>query len=102
MIQEGHIVGSSSGIQLCDKPGFEPQNKRRKEDHIVGSSSGIQVCDKPGFEFENERQKNVDNVCSTSTNTVQTIVNVDTFDNPNQISKGQANFQKNKKGKLTF
>ncbi|XP_068331187.1 uncharacterized protein [Pyrus communis] len=100
MIQEGHIVGSSSGIQLCDKPGFEPQNKRRKEDHIVGSSSGIQVCDKPGFEFENERQKNVDNVCSTSTNTVQTIVNVDTFDNPNQISKGQANFQKNKKGNV--
>nr|XP_028952599.1 uncharacterized protein LOC103405083 [Malus domestica] len=100
MIREGHIVGSSSGIQVCDNPGFEPQNKRRKEDHIVGSSSGIQVCDKLGFESENERQKNVDNVCSTSTNTVQTTVNVDTFDNPNQISKGQANFQKNKKANV--
>ncbi|XP_028951441.1 uncharacterized protein [Malus domestica] len=47
MIQEDHIVGSSSGIQVCDKPSFEPHNKRRKEDHIVGSSSGIQVCDNP-------------------------------------------------------
>ena len=102
LIQEDHINGSSSGIEVCDELGFEPQKKRQKEDHIVGSSSGIQICDKQGFESQNDRQQNVDNVCSTSTNTVQTSANVVTFDNPNQISKGQANFQINKKGKLSF
>ncbi|XP_050102512.1 uncharacterized protein LOC126582412 [Malus sylvestris] len=99
MIQEDHIVGSSSGIRVCDKPDFEPHNKRRKEDHIVGSSNGIQVCDKPDFEYQNEGRKKIDNMCSTSTNIVQTSANVVAFDNPNQISKGQANFQKNEKRK---
>lgn len=37
-----------------------------QKDHIVGSSSGLKVCDKPGFEPKNKRPKIVDNVCLTS------------------------------------
>ncbi|RXH76846.1 hypothetical protein DVH24_019734 [Malus domestica] len=69
-------------------------HKMIQKDHIVGSSSGLKVCDKPGFEPKNKRPKIVDNVCLT----IQTSVDVVMFDSPNQISKGRAYFQRNKKG----
>ncbi|RXH99708.1 hypothetical protein DVH24_021510 [Malus domestica] len=68
-------------------------NQIIQEGHFV-------VCDKPSFENQNKRQKILDNVCSNRINTVQTSDNVITFDNSNQISKGQANFQKNRKGNV--